>query len=591
MKKFLLSFCAAATLVASAGTTPGLEYSWGSLIDGPTSAGDQSTDIAIGKKGGIYWFGTYGSNDANGLDINYDGEFLFTGASYSGTSQNANFTLLKTDADGLKQWAVYSNSGDFASSQGGCAATSDGGVVIVSKVRHTDGFTDRNIALIDATGKQTAVEWTCERRYYRMMATKVSAEGAVVWNRMIDFSTEPGPGASGNYASFWADVFNVKKITVDDNDNIYIALNFRNPVSVPKADGSYETIVPSESSALTKWTGDPQSTLGDFLILGLDNSGYYRNKLAFEGTANCTYCDNLEFADGKIYAQGYAMGDGSTLKAGSHSFTPTSDGAYNPLLLRASTDLSVDWVKCFIGEKIGGKHGFQNTGITVTGNTLWLCGQYNLKITDPTDPSKSVTATQGTLREGFILKLDATDGSWIAARNSRDDDWNEPIAMAKTGLSGYFKVLQNAEKPEHIYVFGYVMNAAVGVFLRQYDATTLEGNLDEGQNNVVTQGGVPSCQSIAYDPESASAYFTVRGNKAFKPMNADETAAPTSWGILATRFKLPAEMKTTGIDAITGIADEDAPVEYYNLQGMRVENPANGIFIRRQGSKVSKIAL
>ncbi|MDE5632944.1 MAG: hypothetical protein K2I54_09080, partial [Muribaculaceae bacterium] len=108
MKKFLLSFCAAATLVASAGTTPGIEYSWGSLIDGPTSAGDQSTDIAIGKKGGIYWFGTYGSNDANGLDINYDGEFLFTGASYSGTSQNANFTLLKTDADGHKQWAVYS---------------------------------------------------------------------------------------------------------------------------------------------------------------------------------------------------------------------------------------------------------------------------------------------------------------------------------------------------------------------------------------------------------------------------------------------------------------------------------------------------
>ena len=40
-----------------------------------------------------------------------------------------------------------------------------------------------------------------------------------------------------------------------------------------------------------------------------------------------------------------------------------------------------------------------------------------------------------------------------------------------------------------------------------------------------------------------------------------------------------------------GVADENAPVEYYNLQGVRVCNPTSGFFIRRQGSKVTKIAL
>lgn len=35
-------------------------------------------------------------------------------------------------------------------------------------------------------------------------------------------------------------------------------------------------------------------------------------------------------------------------------------------------------------------------------------------------------------------------------------------------------------------------------------------------------------------------------------------------------------------------ADENAPVEYYNLQGVRVANPANGLFIVKQGNKVSK---
>jgi len=43
----------------------------------------------------------------------------------------------------------------------------------------------------------------------------------------------------------------------------------------------------------------------------------------------------------------------------------------------------------------------------------------------------------------------------------------------------------------------------------------------------------------------------------------------------------------SGIDAV--VVDENAPVEYYNLQGIRVANPDNGIYIRRQGNKVTKV--
>lgn len=45
---------------------------------------------------------------------------------------------------------------------------------------------------------------------------------------------------------------------------------------------------------------------------------------------------------------------------------------------------------------------------------------------------------------------------------------------------------------------------------------------------------------------------------------------------------------------VTGIEDvvtEAGEVEYFNLQGIRVVNPENGIFIRRQGGKTSKVAL
>lgn len=37
--------------------------------------------------------------------------------------------------------------------------------------------------------------------------------------------------------------------------------------------------------------------------------------------------------------------------------------------------------------------------------------------------------------------------------------------------------------------------------------------------------------------------------------------------------------------------DENAPAEYYNLQGVRVANPTTGLYIRRQGNSVSKVVI
>lgn len=47
----------------------------------------------------------------------------------------------------------------------------------------------------------------------------------------------------------------------------------------------------------------------------------------------------------------------------------------------------------------------------------------------------------------------------------------------------------------------------------------------------------------------------------------------------------------SGITEIVDDADTDAPVEYFNLQGIRVENPTSGLYIRHQGKKVEKIYL
>lgn len=47
---------------------------------------------------------------------------------------------------------------------------------------------------------------------------------------------------------------------------------------------------------------------------------------------------------------------------------------------------------------------------------------------------------------------------------------------------------------------------------------------------------------------------------------------------------------SSAVDNIfTESADADTPVEYFNIQGMRVANPANGVYIKKQGNKVSKV--
>ncbi len=45
----------------------------------------------------------------------------------------------------------------------------------------------------------------------------------------------------------------------------------------------------------------------------------------------------------------------------------------------------------------------------------------------------------------------------------------------------------------------------------------------------------------------------------------------------------------SGIGNIAVDNDENAPVEYFNLQGVRVSNPENGLYIKRQGNKATKV--
>ncbi len=55
---------------------------------------------------------------------------------------------------------------------------------------------------------------------------------------------------------------------------------------------------------------------------------------------------------------------------------------------------------------------------------------------------------------------------------------------------------------------------------------------------------------------------------------------------------LTAKFKVDPATAIESVSvDANAPVEYYNLQGVKVANPENGLFIKKQGNKAVKVIL
>ena len=88
--------------------------------------------------------------------------------------------------------------------------------------------------------------------------------------------------------------------------------------------------------------------------------------------------------------------------------------------------------------------------------------------------------------------------------------------------------------------------------------------------------------------------FTITENSITVTLTQEEVDKLKARGLVmpANRFVLNQLLlvpDNTGGTTNLVIDNNDCAVEYYNLQGVRVSNPENGIFIRRQGNKTIKV--
>lgn len=87
---------------------------------------------------------------------------------------------------------------------------------------------------------------------------------------------------------------------------------------------------------------------------------------------------------------------------------------------------------------------------------------------------------------------------------------------------------------------------------------------------------------LMHDASTAHRYVTLRTSEAW---------SNGIYGIKVRDLKVygSKEKIQTGVSEIVVENDENAPVEYFDLSGRRVNTPAAGLYIRRQGNSVSKV--
>ncbi len=131
------------------------------------------------------------------------------------------------------------------------------------------------------------------------------------------------------------------------------------------------------------------------------------------------------------------------------------------------------------------------------------------------------------------------------------------------------------------------------------DVTTMLGNRYIALKNVkieqvLNEDGTPKANNytvsqgvddmLLYNQFSNPTYYDVVEVLTGDDMNLEAIVTCYSGNVQLYPVKVTSNSSISNV-----VVDENAPVEYFNLQGIRVDNPANGIFIRRQGEQVSKV--
>lgn len=172
------------------------------------------------------------------------------------------------------------------------------------------------------------------------------------------------------------------------------------------------------------------------------------------------------------------------------------------------------------------------------------------------DENEQVFTLTGDFGGEFDWFVAGVNGTWIVDSNNPDALW-----------------LQKTDEE--------------GVFACDIDVTVEEGEMKISNSGWTEEWGTNDPENVYLDNEHMTLeleqVYGEGGNFSYVLTPGKYTF---TWDYNTTTLII-----SSGSSAVDGIDAEDVETVYYNLQGVRVENPVGGVFVKVAGKKATKVAI
>lgn len=463
MKKiyaFAMALLASTAMLVYAQSLSDTQTLWAKFVSNSINAQAMTTQgnqMLLAPDGGLYVIGQAGATSTS-ENITFGDEIVATGIDYSGNGANQGLLLMKLTANGDVQWTIAQTHGEVASNENWIANTSDGGVIALVNLRHSDGHLNENIAIKDGQEVEHVIEWTVEERSYRAALLKVSANGSIEWmhelvmNATADEATYPQWSQTSRNIGQGVKTY---ALDVDNEGNIYIGGLMCSAMTIGDV-----TIEPHNVSS---WNGNAQNTVGNLFVIKFDSEGNYVDHLVSEGESTQESVRGLRIVGDKLYMSLWVTGlAGTEFSIGGKGITPATINS-SWCLAELDVDLHVNWLKHYECTVSGS--AWQMPTLVVAGDHLYLMGtaKYGIQIGETIYTNTPANKS----RQSWIIQFDKATGEAQTA------------AVLATGKSqmqhGFFGGYEGTDGALYAIERGLTPSASFGseLILYKFNAATL----------------------------------------------------------------------------------------------------------------------
>ncbi len=217
---------------------------------------------------------------------------------------------------------------------------------------------------------------------------------------------------------------------------------------------------------------------------------------------------------------------------------------------------------------------------TIQGLPIPNAGSYYEFIAGPQASIIGVTASTGGNRGGLNSTTTADKGS------IKGNTWTPDAADAETGVESVRFNSPDRQYGLPIWQVKVICYAQATVELDADEAELAAGETKQLTAAVSGDHIKPNAKTIWSSSDEAIATVDAEG---LVTAVAEGTATITAANCGGEATCKVIVSKMSGIEDVTVDGADDA--EYFNLQGVRVENPAPGLYIKRQGNKATKVII